>query len=175
MTPFWMLTAVGRKANPAWRVLDVGCGHGNRSQWFVSQGCAVTGIDIESYAESCASNGIKFILSSLEDFRTDQKFDIILAAYVLPFVKCAWDERIAHLLRLANPQALVLLTVFGPEDDWARNPNVAIIAKDELLALLARHKLSALYKSHEQYKAPPARGPVKTWDVFGVLAEYGPG
>jgi cyclopropane fatty-acyl-phospholipid synthase-like methyltransferase len=173
MSPFWMLKAIGQETKRDWRVLDVGCAEGGRSKWFISGGCDVTGIDIKSYSNDYSERGLKFIQTSLEDYRPVQRFNVVVAMYVMPFVRCTWDERIAHLTRLMERGALLLLTVFAPDDGRATEPNIAIIGEEGLRDLLQRHKLNVRYRCHEQYEGPTRQGKVMFWSVIGVVAELG--
>jgi SAM-dependent methyltransferase len=167
----FLLRIIGQETDSRWRVLDVGCGAEGRCDWFISRGCEVTGIDIKSYSDDYAKMGFKFILTSLEDYRPDSRFDVVVALYVMPFVKCTWDERMAHLTRLMLPGALLLLTVFTPEDGFEGRPDVSTMGADELRDLLQRHHLKVRYKSHEQYDGPTIEGWVKAWSIIGIVAE----
>src|SRR6516162_3908160 len=91
MSPFWMLKAIGQETKRDWRVLHVGCAEGGRSKWFISSGCDVTGIDIKSYSNDYSERGLKFLQTSLEDYRPVQGFNVVVAMYVMPFVRCTWD------------------------------------------------------------------------------------
>ena len=171
MLPFYMLTAIGQETKRDWRVLDVGCGTGGRSKWFISSGCDVTGIDIRSYLDDYSKSGLKFIQTSLERYCPDQRFDVVTAMYVLPFIKGTWDERIAHLTRLMGPGALLLLNVFAPDDGWAGEADVATITEEALRDLLQRHQLKVRYRCHEQYEGPTYDGEMKGWSVIGMVAK----
>jgi SAM-dependent methyltransferase len=144
---------------------------GRRIEWFVSNGCDVTGIDIRSGLNDYSKIGLKFILTSLEDYRPERLFDVVVAMYVMPFVKCTWEERIAHLTRLMTPGALLLLTGFAPDDGWASESHITTISEEAIRDLLARHMLKVRYKCHEQYDGPTYEGSVKAWSVIGVVAE----
>ena len=75
-------------------VLDIGCGLGRFS--FISAKSAkhVVGLDMTEKAISCAKvmqnalniNNIDFILSTIEDFQTDKKFDFILLSGTLEHI-----------------------------------------------------------------------------------------
>ena len=93
--------------------------------------------------------------------------------YVMPFVRCTWDVRIAHLTRLMERGALLLLTVFAPGDGRATEPNIAIISEEELSDLLQRHKLKVRYRCHEEYEGPTRQGNVMFCSVIGFVAELG--
>jgi SAM-dependent methyltransferase len=166
-----MLKAIGQETKGHWRVLDVGCRAGDRCKWFISRGCDVTGIDFKSYSNDYSKKGLKFILTSLENFRPDQRFDVVVAMYVMPFAKCTWDERIAHLTRLMEFGGLLLLTVFAPDDGVSNKPGIATISEEELRDLLLRHKLKIRYRCHEQYEGPTYEGSLKFWSVIGIVAE----
>jgi len=171
MIPPVILRMIGQETDSRWRVLDVGCRAGGRCEWFVSRGCEVTGIDIKSYSDDYAKMGFKFILTSLEDYRPDIRFNVVVALYVMPFVKCTWDERMSHLTRLMLPGALLLLTAFTPDDGFEGVSHIATISEDALYDLLRRHRLTVRYKSLEQYEGPTYEGTMKPWSVIGIVAE----
>jgi ubiquinone/menaquinone biosynthesis C-methylase UbiE len=74
--------------DPAWRVLDVGCGQGRYTIWFAQKGCSVTGVDISSeMLELCRKNAVsaevadrvELVLSDVMDLSQieDGQYDIV--------------------------------------------------------------------------------------------------
>lgn len=70
------------------RLLDVGCGMGQRLYLFNNLGFDVKGIDMSDNAVEFVRNklNLKIEKTSLEDFETDAKFDCILGAHIIEHV-----------------------------------------------------------------------------------------
>lgn len=86
-------------------VLDVGCGTGVISNSVARQGNRVTAIDIQNAfkKESTLKNPPKFIQTDIFNFSTQEKYDVIIAAYVfweVPFDK--WSELISRFFSMLN-------------------------------------------------------------------------
>jgi SAM-dependent methyltransferase len=167
-----MLGVIGQQVNRDWRVLDVGCRDGATCAWFVSRGCDdVTGIDIKNRVGDHVERGFKFVPAALEDYQSDQPFDVVVAMYVLPFVKGTWEGRLSHLARLTARGGLLLCNVFADDDGWAGRTDIATIRDEDFRALLRQQGWQIRYEGHERYEGPTYEGCVKPWSVFGVLAE----
>jgi SAM-dependent methyltransferase len=74
--------------DPAWRVLDVGCGQGRYTIWFAQQRCRVTGVDISpEMLELCRHNAevagvsdrVDLVLSDADNLSQteDEGFDVV--------------------------------------------------------------------------------------------------
>jgi SAM-dependent methyltransferase len=75
------------KDKPPLKILEVGCGLGYTSYAMAKAGHKVTGIDISSNAINNAKENFKdpnleYICSSLENYNTNQKFDLIVTTEV---------------------------------------------------------------------------------------------
>lgn len=65
------------------KILDVGCGSGKSSVYFIDKGYSILGIDISNSLLGLArknikSNNFKIKVSSFEDFNSKERFDLIL-------------------------------------------------------------------------------------------------
>ncbi len=81
------LANVALTLNPR-TVLDVGFGAGGASTFFASSGLSVTsiGLDVDSYTfnrKTFKKFGIKFHQTSLEEFKSEEAYDLIWASHVL--------------------------------------------------------------------------------------------
>lgn len=79
-------------------ILDVGCGPGQATKRFASQGHDLTGLDLSEKMIEHARKEVpnaKFLVKDIEEFETEEKFDGIWAAFVL-----------IHLPREKHPQAI---------------------------------------------------------------------
>jgi ubiquinone/menaquinone biosynthesis C-methylase UbiE len=74
--------------DPAWRVLDVGCGQGRYTIWFAQKGCRVTGVDIsaemldlcrQNAEEARVADRVKLVHSDVMDLSQieDGQYDIV--------------------------------------------------------------------------------------------------
>ena len=102
------------------RILNAGCGSGDLSFLLAQDGHRVHGIDpSEEYIALARGHGafnrISFMVSSIEDFESDELFDAVVATDVLEHIK---DDSAAleKLARLARPGGLVIIAV--PALSW---------------------------------------------------------
>jgi len=65
-------------------VLDLGCGKGNISSYFVKKGAKVTGVDIKEITKS--SENFRFIKEDIDNFDF-KEYDLIISSMVLHFFK----------------------------------------------------------------------------------------
>ena len=98
-----LIEVVGRHS-PCQSILDVGCGEGALTRYLV--GCAneVAGIDASPTAITRARQLVPkatFHCCTLEDFRPERVFDVVLAVEVLYYVK-AVDVALEQLLALGR-------------------------------------------------------------------------
>tara|TARA_Y100000310_G_scaffold310951_1_gene356743 strand:- start:1687 stop:2190 length:504 start_codon:yes stop_codon:yes gene_type:complete len=66
-------------------VLDLGCGKCKFSKLFIDRGIEVTGVDKENTIQS--KENLTFIQKNIKDFEFKKKYDLILAAAVLHFIR----------------------------------------------------------------------------------------
>lgn len=94
-------------------VLDVGAGTGSLALWMKQQGCEVLCIDpSDEMISRCLSKGLCSQYVGLEEFKTDERFDIILTISSLIHIpKERWDKELHHLHTLLKPQGLLFLSV----------------------------------------------------------------
>ncbi|MFA5828872.1 MAG: class I SAM-dependent methyltransferase [Candidatus Gracilibacteria bacterium] len=87
------------------RILDVGCGTGLISNAMADLGHKVTAIDLKNsfVASPNSKNPVTFIKTDVFAFKQEQKFDLIIAAYVfweIPMER--WEALMDHLFGLLN-------------------------------------------------------------------------
>ncbi len=77
------------------RVIDVGCGTGSATVLAAANACEVIGIDLsedmielaeEKIRKECLNN-IKFVTTSVEDYRPEKLFDKVISSFMIPHVK----------------------------------------------------------------------------------------
>ena len=71
-------------------ILDLGCGTGGHARVFAKKGYRVTGVDIsESMLEIARKKAadenlnINFVLSSIQNFKTEEKFDAVISMFAV--------------------------------------------------------------------------------------------
>lgn len=77
------------KMVPHESILDVGCGSGEITKLLTTISTDVTGIDVSKSAIERAKENVpeaKFEVSSLEDFETIKKYDVIVCAEILCYI-----------------------------------------------------------------------------------------
>jgi SAM-dependent methyltransferase len=97
------------------RVLDVGCGTGFFTAYYLDRGAEVSGIDIaptsierlrERHPEA------RFVLADVSDTRLDGRYDLVNAFDVLYHITddARWERALANLADAVAPGGLLLLT-----------------------------------------------------------------
>src|SRR3989344_4027859 len=83
------LKGAGRLAGM--KILDIGCGREPRYQILCRElarlGCVVTGVDTECKNEK---GNPQFVRSSIDDFKTKERFDAAISAYFFGYVIYVW-------------------------------------------------------------------------------------
>jgi len=97
------------------RVLDVGCGTGFFTAYYLGRGAALTGIDIAptSIATLSARHpGATFILGDVTEVPLEGTWDLVNAFDVLYHITddARWERALAHLAAAVAPGGLLLLT-----------------------------------------------------------------
>lgn len=119
--------------DPAWQVLDVGCGTGTGMAPYIDAGCAVSGVDIsKAMLDKAASRiGDRAELHLTDGGPLpfeDNRFDLVMTSMVLHEIPA--DEReavVSEMARVTGPDGRLLLTDFrfgslrgwkGPTTRW---------------------------------------------------------
>lgn len=102
-------------------LLDIGCSYGMLMEYFISKGWNVTGFDISKNAANYAkSRGLNCHNTTIENFKTEKKFDVIVMSNVLehlenPLISLGiiknWlsDNGIIYI-RVPNVESVILLS-----------------------------------------------------------------
>ena len=96
-------------------VLDVGCGSGFFTSFYLGQGARVTGLDIAPVAvERLAARhpGSRFVLSDVSETPLDECFDLVNAFDVLYHITddARWERAVRHLAAAVAPGGHLLAT-----------------------------------------------------------------
>ncbi|MCR4368891.1 MAG: class I SAM-dependent methyltransferase [archaeon] len=127
--------------NAARTMLEVGPGTGNNMLAAKKRGILVEGVEInKKAAQSAQKKGLSIYNSSLEDFRTNKKYDVILAADVLEHIE---DDGAAlkKIKKMLNKDGRLVLTVPAFQFLFSRH--------DELCGHYRRYEKNGLRKKLE--------------------------
>jgi SAM-dependent methyltransferase len=106
---FQKLLRVVERPTPRGHALDVGCGAGRWSRLLRDHGFAVTGVDVQDVlleANRVRFPDIEFIVSSIQEFDSETRFNLLSSVTVLQHLPFEEQEvAIRNLRRLANPGA----------------------------------------------------------------------
>ncbi len=107
------------------RVLDVGCGTGFFTAYYLDRGAEVTGLDIAPTSVERLRErhpGARFLLADVSEAEIPERYDLVNAFDVLYHVTddARWERALVHLARAVAPHGLLLLT-----DTFARLPSLA--------------------------------------------------
>jgi len=106
-------------------VLDVGCGTGFFTAYYLAHGAQVTGIDIAPTSIERLSKRhpeARFVLADVGETAIAERYDVVNAFDVLYHITddARWERAVVHLARAVAPQGLLLLT-----DTFADLPRLA--------------------------------------------------
>jgi SAM-dependent methyltransferase len=113
-------------ADPAGRrVLDVGCGTGFFTAYYLARGASVTGLDIAPTSIERLSERhpeARFMLGDVSEVALDERYDIVNAFDVLYHITddARWETAVRHLARAVDRGGWMLLT-----DTFAERAGVA--------------------------------------------------
>ena len=97
------------------RVLDVGCGTGFFTAYYVAHGAEVTGLDItEVSVERLRARfpQARFLHADVSEAPLDERFDVVNAFDVLYHItdEARWQQALRHLARAVAPGGVLLVT-----------------------------------------------------------------
>ena len=141
--------------DPAWSVLDVGCGEGRNSLFLASKGMSVDAFDIsesgiEKLKRLAEKRGVEVNawVQDLTTFRFQKTYDLILSNGVLHLVeRQEWQDFIARAREHTNPGGMNLIGIFT--NRLPATPDNAPFTK----ALFNEDDLEKLYSDWEILKS----------------------
>ena len=97
------------------RVLDVGCGTGFFTEYYLGRGARVTGLDIASVSIEhlrVRFPAARFVLADVAEAALEERYDLVNAFDVLYHITDdrRWEAALAHLAAAVAPGGLLLLT-----------------------------------------------------------------
>lgn len=110
------------------RVLDVGCGTGFFTAYYLERGARVTGIDIAPTSVQRLAERhpqARFVLGDVSEVALEHRYDIVNAFDVLYHITddAKWETAVRHLARAVDSRGLMLLTDTFAEHAGAASHN----------------------------------------------------
>jgi len=136
-------------------VLDVGCGSGFFTAWYLERGARVTGVDIApTSVERLRARypGSRFILSDVSEVALDQRYDLVNAFDVLYHIvdDARWERALVHLAHAVAPGGVLLVTDVFPaaERPQAAHNRMRPLARYEAVLQPRGLARAALHPTH---------------------------
>jgi SAM-dependent methyltransferase len=135
-------------------VLDVGCGTGFFTSYYVGRGAQVTGIDIAPTSIATLSGRFpqaRFVLADVGEQPVEGRFDLVNAFDVLYHITddTRWERAVRHLAAAVEPGGLLLLTdAFSDAPGLAEHNRMRPLARYRDLLTASGLEAGALRATH---------------------------
>ena len=167
-------------------VLDLGCGNGDNAFILGARGFTVDALDkneadiifLRKCAEKKGLENLNLIAGLIEDFKPEsKKYSLVIANNSLPFiVKEEVGRIVADLSNSLVDGGFIWITLFGPSDEWAKNPDksdstkgMSFFTQEEGLRLLDSLNLKRYFISTEEGYGKTMKGNLKYWQIQKFL------
>ncbi len=127
-------------------VLDLGCGSGNETIYFLKKGKEVIAVDKdlnEEYFYTRVKKEDNLVLNrcAFEDFDFP-KVDAVLSTFSLSFCRPDKFDEVWNKIEKCLPHRGILAgNLFGEKDSFSQLENVNVFTKDEVLELLSNYEI----------------------------------
>lgn len=155
-------------------VLDLGCGAGVETEFLARQGHHVVAVDkatesVEMTARRCQGLSVVVVRSAIEDYPVAQgRYGAIIALNSLPFVAREHVDKVLKMVEQGvQTRGFLIMKLFGPRDDWAKEGKVISIGQP--IALFQRPGQLLLYQESEKDAKPIGSNKVKHWHTINVV------
>jgi len=150
------------------RVLDVGCGSGRNIKYLLERDYDVTAFDINSMAieelkSRFPNQAEQFLVSSIENFPLEQKFDFIICNAVLHFANshAHFELMFEKLLRLLSEKGVLFIRMTSaiglPNQTREIGNGVYLLEDGSERYLVSRKQISALVKTYNLKYLEPVK------------------
>ena len=167
MSPILALRSIAR-LEPG-LMLDIGARDGAMARYFAEIGYTVEAIEPNPLEEADLPEAISFQQTTLEEFRADKRYDLVVASLISHLVRYDIPTFLARLKSLAKEDGLVYVTLLGDQDAWAPNPFAKAMTFEEACALMAGLGLTPLYRSIEWLEGRVYSGEPKSWHLYQFI------
>lgn len=118
------VTDILLKYLPRKKILEIGPGGGSLAAWLEKNGCSVTCVEpAENLAKKAIEKGLNVHVTTIQDFFTDKKFDMVLAISSLIHVpKEELALQIQKIASFLHPKGLFMLSYIEGKDEGFDDP-----------------------------------------------------
>jgi SAM-dependent methyltransferase len=146
--------------------LDLGSGAFNDARFLIEKGYEVDAVDSHGQVPDLP---LHFYPVAFKDFNFPKgKYDLVNAQFALPFNgEEGFRDLIQNIYDSLKPDGVFVGQLFGTEDSWYGDKNIAFHTIQEVLDLFAPFKIAI---SEEKKEGGTASGKNKFWHVFHIKA-----
>lgn len=153
--------------------VDLGCGTGKDTLYLLKKNWKVLAHDGEGRAlkilrnrvPSSKADRLETLVAPFSEMELPDNVDLINASYSLPYCPPAdFDACWAKIIDSLVVGGRFSGQFFGNRDEWAHNPSISTVSKQELRDMLARFEIE--YLDEDEGRSRAAR-----WHVFHVVAK----
>ena len=179
--PRYLATYLNNYLNKGMSIIDVGCGAGTDSIYFLEQGCFVTAIDKETtiieHRKLKLKQDIKDKLNVINADFTNIKLpvcDVVYANFSLPF--CTPNTLNGFWFNLEqslNKGGVFAGNFFGVNDDWYHtSTNITFHRKYEIKELFKGYYINEFNEKEYEGTCVTKQGTIanKHWHIYEVIA-----
>lgn len=164
------------------KIVDIGCGAGMDSLYFLEKGHAVVAIDreigvieaLKGQLEDSLKHRLEIIKADFME-QTIPSADILYASYSLPFCPPQrFDEFWSNLEKSVQANGIIAATFFGINDDWFKNSDyITFHERDFLMNLFKSYDIKNFYEEEFEGDFVSREGTIesKHWHVFEIIAQ----
>lgn len=164
-------------------VIDLGCGAGKDSLYYLKIGWRVVAIDENAEYISKVREGLPEEIKNRFEIRNMSfeklklsKSDCIIANYSLPFCKPIYFKQMwLEIVSSINKGGIFSGVFFGNKDQWAESffNERTFHTKDQIINMFANFKILKLEENEFEGKCRGSNGEIlpKNWHVFKVVAQ----